>query len=810
MDEPVRVLLVSDDTDLTGGVTAAFEEAHHEFTVTVEASASAGLDRLRTDTVDCVVSEYDLSEQDGVAFLRAVRDRYGGLPFVLYATEGDEAVAADAIAADVTEYLRRGDASDQHTTLADTVVDAVADAPASIGRDSRPTQTEQILKTVPGCVVQLDTEGRFTYANRRAEEVLGLEQSAVVGRAYNDPEWEIRDPHGKPIPDEELPFRQVRDSGEPLYDYHHSIRWPDGSEKILSVSGVPLIDDHGTVERVVFSLTDITEQTLRERNLERYRQIVAHLDDIATIIDPDGTIEYVSPAVERVLGYEPQELTGTNGFGYQPPETTDAVAEAIERVLDDPAEPITVQTKFRRADGSWCWIESSLRNSLDNEAIDGILVSSRDVTDRLDRKRQLERREQQLDRLHRATREFLSSETPEAVAETASRTAVDVLDFPLNGIHFYDESAGGLAPIAVSDASQALLDEVPVIDEGIAWQTFESGEEQIYDDIAAASEVYNTDSPIQSEMHLPLVGHGVFIISSTESDAFEEADVELARVLAANTEAALERIAKEQQLRSRESELEQQNERLEEFASIVSHDLRNPLNVAQASAALLTEESDGEHVRSVNDALDRMEELISDTLTLARQGSVVAETEPVHLTDLVTTCWNNVSTGEATIEIVDESTIYADQSRLRHVFENLFRNSVEHGSTGSRTQSDDSVEHGSTGSRSESDDAVEHGTTSSRSEAPEDALAPDGEEVTVRIGRLDDCGIYVEDSGPGIPEADRETVFEPGHTSATGGTGFGLTIVRRIVEAHGWTVDITTGTDGGARFEFSGVEMADT
>jgi len=119
-------------------------------------------------------------------------------------------------------------------------------------------------------------------------------------------------------------------------------------------------------------------------------------------------------------------------------------------------------------------------------------------------------------------------------------------------------------------------------------------------------------------------------------------------------------------------------------------------------------------------------------------------------------CWATVDTSNATIEIVNEMTFQGDPDRLRHVFENLFRNAVEHG---------------------ESD-------------------------VTVRVGRHGKQVIYVEDDGPGIPADKREEVLEPGHSSASGGTGFGLTIVKRIVEAHGWKLSVTEGTDGGARFEF--------
>ncbi|PSQ59601.1 sensor histidine kinase, partial [Halobacteriales archaeon SW_7_71_33] len=81
-------------------------------------------------------------------------------------------------------------------------------------------------------------------------------------------------------------------------------------------------------------------------------------------------------------------------------------------------------------------------------------------------------------------------------------------------------------------------------------------------------------------------------------------------------------------------------------------------------------------------------------------------------------------------------------------------------------------------------------------------------QVTVRVGRSpDEDVLYVEDDGVGVPPAERETVFELGHSSADDGTGFGLTIVDRIAESHGWDARVVEGRDGGARFEFAGVEF---
>ena len=84
--------------------------------------------------------------------------------------------------------------------------------------------------------------------------------------------------------------------------------------------------------------------------------------------------------------------------------------------------------------------------------------------------------------------------------------------------------------------------------------------------------------------------------------------------------------------------------------------------------------------------------------------------------------------------------------------------------------------------------------------------------ITVRasetvVTRRQNKAFYVEDDGPGVPEADRDDVFEAGYSGSAEGTGFGLSIVRRVAEAHGWTVRVIDGAAGGARFEFTDVEF---
>jgi len=251
--------------------------------------------------------------------------------------------------------------------------------------------------------------------------------------------------------------------------------------------------------------------------------------------------------------------------------------------------------------------------------------------------------------------------------------------------------------------------------------------------------------------------------------------------------------------RAYEQELAEQNERLEQFASVVSHDLRNPLSVARGRLDLARTTGEDRHFEAVADAHERMGELITGLLALARQGEAVDERVSVSLRSAAEQAFRTVDTGSVELEFDDPPTVDGDPERLRQLLENLFRNAVEHGSTSPPSQArEDAVEHGSTSGRPEADDAEEHGSAESES-------APDGSTAgttTIRVGGLS-RGFYVEDDGFGIPAAEGEEVFEYGYSTDKEGAGLGLSIVEAVAEAHGWTVSVTESAEGGARFEFT-------
>jgi len=209
--------------------------------------------------------------------------------------------------------------------------------------------------------------------------------------------------------------------------------------------------------------------------------------------------------------------------------------------------------------------------------------------------------------------------------------------------------------------------------------------------------------------------------------------------------------------KEREAALERTNDRLDEFASVVSHDLRNPLVVAQGSLGLYRDSGSAADFERVVAAHERIEALITDLLTLAREGQEVTEWTTLALGERVTAAFELVPGDDATLDLaVGEYTLRADEARLGQLLDNLLGNAVRHG----------------------------------------------GADVTVRVGLLEDgAGFYVADNGPGIPAANRAEVFEHGYSTGSEGTGLGLAIVRSIAAAHGWQVGVADSALGGARFE---------
>jgi signal transduction histidine kinase len=312
--------------------------------------------------------------------------------------------------------------------------------------------------------------------------------------------------------------------------------------------------------------------------------------------------------------------------------------------------------------------------------------------------------------------------------------------------------AGDAAPLDATNCERAVVEEKTLVLADIAQDRPEMTERAGYAEMGISCYL---GTPVVVDGSV----YGTFCFYGTEPrDSFSEWEVTLVELMG-------NWVSYEQERERREQELTRERNRLEDFASVVSHDLRNPLNVAFGRLTLVDKEYDGdpEHVEALQRSLERMDELIDDVLALARGGHKVIDATETSLDDIITAAWDTVESSNATLERVDtDAQITGDQTRLQQLFENLFRNAVEH-----------------------SDD-----------------------HVTVRVGTLPGGrGFYVADDGPGIPEDESEQVFERGYTTSDDGTGFGLAIVSEIVDAHGARMTVSESEDGGTRFDVTGIQV---
>jgi PAS domain S-box-containing protein len=239
-----------------------------------------------------------------------------------------------------------------------------------------------------------DSNGVIVDSNPQLSEKLGYTTDELVGKHI----WEI-DQLADPTETREV-LADI-ETGE-RFRVEGRYQCKDGSTIPVEIQIRRLALSDG--DEFLVSSRDITERKEREQELEWHEILIKESIDVPTVIDATGTITYISPSVRRVLGYEPDELLGKHGFEFQHPDDREDVANAIETLQSSPDSTQTVQVRFRRADGSWCWIESRMQNFLDHERIGGIIVNSREITERKEYEQELESQRDNLEILNQVVR----------------------------------------------------------------------------------------------------------------------------------------------------------------------------------------------------------------------------------------------------------------------------------------------------------------------------------------------------------------------------------------------------------------------
>jgi PAS domain S-box-containing protein len=173
----------------------------------------------------------------------------------------------------------------------------------------------------------------------------------------------------------------------------HNIKGSGQDKYWFEVHYSPVFNEQGEVILVCFSALHIDERKKAITDLanseERFRSLVQNSSDTITILEANGVIRYESPSVERILGYQPQQLINQNQFDYIHPEDLPAVQAAFELALQQSGAEFQIEFRFQHSQGHWVYLESIGTNRLDDSVINGLVINSRDITERKEQEEQL-------------------------------------------------------------------------------------------------------------------------------------------------------------------------------------------------------------------------------------------------------------------------------------------------------------------------------------------------------------------------------------------------------------------------------------
>ena len=721
MDEEIRLLHVDDDPDFVDLAATFLEREAERFTVETATSVADGLEVLE-EGFDGIVSDYDMPNTDGLEFLERVRETHPDLPFVLFTGQGSEEIASEAISAGVTDYLQKGGGTDQYTVLANRVRNAVEQYRSKRALEASQKRLSLFIEQSPLGVLEYDEDFEIVRINETAEEILGYAEEELQGHT-----WEKLVTEESYEQVDKITDRLAAGTGG-FHSIDENVR-KDGERITCEWHNRIVTDDGGDVVAIFSQFRDVTEREERKRELQRERDRFKTLFESlpvaavrSTFEDGEPIVRQINPAFEETFGYAAETIVGSNLDSFVIPEDAARSGEEINRKIFETGH-LSRQVSRRTTDGVREFHAEIVLIDPDAETPEAYAIYV-DITDDIRARRRLE---------------ALFENSPDMIdVHDAEGTILDANERFYEALGYTESEVLGAKVWEIDQNMDPA--EIREIWNGI----------RVNDPMRLETRFTRRDgSTFPVEVHLvrlDLQGEDRFLVISREITDRKE----------------------------RERELERQNERLEEFAEILSHDLRNPLSVAEGRIELAREACDTDDLDAAAAALDRIRALIEDVLTAARNGRTVVNLDPVDLAGAVESGWRNVDTDGAAIVVETDRTIRADERRLQRLLENLLRNSVEHGFPG-----------------------------------PDSPGRRDGEnDITITVGDLDG-GFYFEDDGVGIAPDRRARVFESGYSTDRTGTGVGLSIVEEIVDAHGWTIEITDGTEGGARFEIAGADVLD-
>jgi len=719
-------------------------------------------------------------------------------------------------------------------------------------------QYRDLYEEAPNAYLAVGADNCIGQANRSAIQLLGYSRDELTKRSVLD--FCADTPSGKA---KALEILHRFHAGKEIYSEELEMCRADGSKVCASLSVRPTYDEKGRVRASRWELTDITdrkrtEQKLRESE-EHFRALAETSSDITQIVDQDGIIRYLSPSVERVLGYKPAELIGRPSIDLVHPDDLPLVAKGFQAAMQKPGVPVITECRCKHKNGTWRVIEGTGINRLDNPVVRGFIANMHDITERRRAEQALQKSEEKYRRLIESIHDGIWSIDKDAfttfvnprMAEMLGYTAEEMLGKHL--FSFMDKQGVALATRYLKRLQRGvteqhefeflrkdgtriytILDTSPVIDEDGNYAGAIAGVQDITVRKLAEEKIHQQKELLERTMEsftnpFYVVNASDYTVVMANAAARPqgrqirhqkcytlthsidkpcrgpEHPCPLAMVKENGKPATVEHIHYDRHGNKRIIEFhgypifdsqgnvtqmleyclditdrKELDQLKDEFIGLVSHELRSPLTVITGAVNTVLTEGTRLSTEETNQLLqdaaveaEAMSYLVGNLVELSRAQAnrLSLHTEPVRVTnviqDTVAKIKQQSSAHQFTTTIQRQiPLVYADPVRLERILYNLLENAVKY--------------------------------------------SPEGGKIRVSVKQEGGNLVFaIRDHGIGISLSDQSRLFAPfqqleeSRPDGTRGTGLGLLVCRRLVEAHGGRIWVKSQPGRGSTFFFT-------
>ncbi|MBL7119586.1 MAG: PAS domain S-box protein [Dehalococcoidia bacterium] len=770
-----NILIVDDDPKVRKTLSDILNAKG--YAPTTAGQGKTALDMVKEQAPDVILIDLKLEDMPGLEVMAKIRKHSPGTECIVLTGYATQASAIEAVNLGAYGYVQKPCDMDQLLAMIHRAIEK-REAEEAL-RQSEHNYKVLFESTLDGTFVVDAETMRLVLANQAAAKMYGFD-SVEDGIGVNPLDYihpDDRDRTLRTITEDmfEKDLRQVNE---------FRTFTKDGREILASVVGTR-IEYQGRLAGLI-SVRDITERKRVEEALryqeQYFRSLIENASDAVVILNGDGIIRYQSPSYGRVLGYRPEEEIDRDMFDYIHPDDAPNIANEFARLLQHPGLIVTTEVRFQHKDGSWHVMEATANNLLHDPAVEGIVVNFRDITKRKRAEEQVLQRNRELTALHHVLMAITQTlDLQEVLDEIASQAGV-ALGSEYTSIVTVNEDG------SLGTDSETFVDIPPLSirarPDGVTRSIIISGQPVVVDNADAYEGTNPTliSAGIKSYAGAPIktkdVTTGVLFVHSRQPNAFADR-LGLLTDLASQAAIAIEnaRLYKEA---STVGALREADRLKTELLANVSHELRTPLTSIKGYCTSmlhfydrLSDEDKRDSLEEINQASDRLTELIENLLQLSRleAAGLHAEKEPTRIEPIISAALEDIQVkakGYHFVTHAEESlpVIEVDPDRIRQVLENLLSNAVK--------------------------------------------CSPEGTEISVRCERKgQELVVSVRDQGVGIARKDIDRVFDrfyqvsPGLVQKGSGAGLGLTICKRIVEAHGGRIWAESKPKKGSTFIFT-------